>query len=142
VKVISLLADLAQIDHQKVHAIGLNWITMPSPTLPIAVVILAEIPAEEAPVAVTMNFTLLNSQGEAVDVPLPPDGQLKRLKVSGAATAMRDANRDPWEPVRVPFVAQIGPSLPIPPGDYKFAITVSQAGGETITDELRFHVHG
>lgn len=141
-KVFSVLADQAQIDPQaKVHALGINWTTMSSPTAPMAVIVVAEIPAEETPAALSMAINLLNSNDEPVEIPSPPDGQLKPLSVTGVGTAARtDFGREAWEPVRVPFVAQIGPGLPMPPGDYRFAITVSQAGGETVSDELRFHV--
>jgi hypothetical protein len=88
-----------------------------------------------------MTIGLVNSEGEPVKVPLPPNGELQPLSVNGVGTAAPpDYNRGAWEPARVPFVAQIGPNLPVPPGDYRFVITVSQAGGETISDEVRFHI--
>jgi hypothetical protein len=107
----------------------------------MAIVVFAELSSDELPAALSLEIGLLDSKDEPVELPSPPDGQLKPFSVNGVATAVPkgDAALE-WEPVRVPFVAQLGPQLPVPPGDYKFVITVSSAGGDTVSDELRFRI--
>ncbi len=136
-----MLADAAQIDEQtKVHALGINWTHTPSPALPMAIIVLAEVSQDEMPAALSLKIELLDSDNQPVSVPSPPDGQTKQLKIEGVGTATPHEGVREWEPVRVPFVAQVGPGLPLQPGNYKFLINVSTARGESESDELRFRV--
>lgn len=135
-----MLADAAQIDQQsKVHALGINWTHMPSPPLAMAIVAFVELPGDTVPAALSMTIELRDEANNPVELPIDPNGTSRPFRVETVATA--ESNGEPtWEPARVPFVAQVGPGLPLPPGNYRFAIAVSRAGGETVTDELRFRI--
>jgi hypothetical protein len=137
VKLLSMLADQAQIDQQqKVHALGLNWSHTHSPLPAMAVIVFAELSPDETPTALSVTIELLDAQGEAVKVPLPPSGELQPFR----ATAVGTAQQTNLAHVRLPFVVQVSAGLPLTPGDYKFTIEASRAGGETQHDELGFVV--
>jgi hypothetical protein len=136
VKLLSMLADQAQIDQQqKVHALGLNWTHTHSPLPNVAVIVLAELSPDETPTALSVTISLLDAQGETVKVPLPPSGELQPFTATAVGTAPQ-SNLG----VRVPFVVQVGAGLPLTPGDYKFSIEATRAGGGAQQDELRFVV--
>ena len=140
-KVVSLLADAAQVDQQtKVHALGINWTHMPSPPLPMAIIVLTEVSPDEMPAALSIVIELLDSGGQPVSLPQPPDGQPKPLRIEGVGTASPREGGNEWEPTTVPFVAQVGPGLPLEPGNYKFAIRIHSARGGSQSDELRFRI--
>ncbi len=57
-----LLADAAQVDAQaKIHALGLGWTHIPTPTPPIAIVSVVELQPEEVPTAFEIKFELLDA---------------------------------------------------------------------------------
>lgn len=135
-RLLSLLADQAQIDQQqKVHALGLNWSHTHSPLPPLAVIVLAELSPDETPTALSVTVELFDAQGEAVKVPLPPSGELQPFRATAVGTAQQTN-----QAVRVPFVVQVGAGVLLTPGDYKFKIEASRAGGEAQQDELPFVV--
>lgn len=140
-KTFSILADSAQIDQkQKVHALGINWTHMPSPALEMTIITFVEVPPDELPAALAVKLELRDSEDQPVTLS-PPDGSTPipvLARSTGTAEPLEPSRQ--WEPVRLPFVAQIGPGLPLEPGNYKFVITVERAGGDTQSDELRFRV--
>lgn len=134
-----MLAGAAQVDHQlQVHAIGINWTRMVSPTTSMAIVVLAEVPPEEAPAELSLTIELFDSEGAPVKVPSQREGQVEPFKVYTVATAQAREPGNVWETVRVPFVVSVRAGLSAPPGNYKFAIRVGRKGGHTLGDELRF----
>jgi hypothetical protein len=141
VKLLSMLADQAQIDpQQKVHALGLNWTHIHSPAPTMAVIVIAEVSLDETPTAFSVMVELVDSNGEPVNVPSPPKGEPQPFKATAVGTAGKADPDHPWAPTRIPFVVQVGAGLQLTPGDYKFVIAASRAGGETQHDELRFVV--
>ena len=141
-KVFAFLADAAQVDQQtKVHALGLNWTHMPTPTLPMAVVAFAELEPEDLPAALSVRIELLDAEEQPVDVPADTEGNYKPLAITGVGTASEFEGPRKGEPIMVPFVTQIGPGLPLKPGFYSFRVTVKLAeSGESGTAEVRFRV--
>lgn len=61
-KLVAFLADAAQADPQgKLHALGVGWTTLPTPTSPLAVVALADFSADETPIDASVTFELLDA---------------------------------------------------------------------------------
>ncbi|MCK0516984.1 hypothetical protein [Williamsia sp. DF01-3] len=114
-----LLADAAQADqHGKVHALGLAWTNVPTPTPPMAVIVLIDFEADEVPASVSLRIELQTEAGEVVVL---AGGE--PVRINAAATAHALDEEKAGEQIRVPFSIQIGPGLPLPVGLYQFEAT-------------------
>lgn len=135
-----MLADAALIDQQtKVHALGLNWTNMPSPTLPMAIVVFTELEQSELPAALSLKIQLLDSNQKPAGA-RTNDGKLEPIVIEGVGTAAPWEESRRWEPLRMPWSVAIGP-IALDPGNYIFRVTVSRAGADdTLVEDLRFRV--
>jgi hypothetical protein len=124
VKVTLLLADAAQAVNGKLYVLGGGWsITGPQPT-PSAMAVKVEVPWDRANLKHLWQLELLDSDGQPVELPGPPEGELQPLRLQGEFEAGRPAGLKPGTPLDVALALNFGP-LPIPPGGryiWRFAI--------------------
>lgn len=112
---------------------------MPSPTLPMALLIFTELEPSELPAVLSLKVELLDSEYNPAG-PGTPDGKREELVVEGVGTAAPMETVRSWEPLRVPWSVAIGPMV-LDPGNYLFRVKVSRAGTQdSQSEDLRFRV--
>lgn len=118
-KVTVLLADSAQGDNAgKVHALGIGWQTIGTPTPSIALVILVEAEtAGELADAVQLAVKLVDYADKHVIVGDPPLRIAFNLNLQIAPSARRTA-----------AAINISAGMPLAPGDYAFVVEVPDKG--------------
>ncbi|MCX4095949.1 DUF6941 family protein [Nocardia sp. alder85J] len=129
-----LLADSAQAGGDgKVHALGIGWSTIGTPTAPMSVIVLSDLDEEDRDDQYSFTVTLCGGDGDpyqfetetgkhalSLDITLPappPNG------VPGAR--------------RLAAVANLGPGLLLPPGSYHWVATI---GGSDLRGDTTFTV--
>lgn len=140
-KLTLMLADAAQLDAQlKLYVLGANWTHTSTPTPPMSLIVVADLDPSELPAAIALTAELVDEAGNQVELASPPDGALKPVLVEGVGTATPLPPHREGEPVRVQFVANLGPGMPLEPGKYAFRVQVSQADGDSHSDQIHFRV--
>lgn len=115
-KVTVLLADAAQSDPTgKTHVLGLGWTAIDAPTThPIAVLVLVTFEGREEAGTAPHEVTLRLNAGDGTPFELPDTGQPLVLTAGLELEAHSDGMSD--GPVTAPFAVNIGPGLPLEPG--------------------------
>lgn len=120
-----LLADAAQEDgFGKVHALGLGWTQVGTPTAAMAVIILLDVGWDETNRDIEVNLSLLDADGGAVST----QTQLGQQPISIQATTQ--AGRPPGlkrgSEIRLPLTVTVGENLPLEPDQrYEWRLTVN-----------------
>lgn len=119
-----LLADSAQAVAGKLYVLGGGWsMTGPQPT-PSAIAIKFEVPWESANRRHKVRIELLDSDGNAVQVPGPEGPQA--MLVQADLEVGRPPGLTPGMPLDSTFAINIGP-LPLRAGRYEWRCTVIEA---------------
>jgi hypothetical protein len=123
VRVTLLLADAAQVDSAgKVHALGLGWTVIPTPTPIVALIILLDVDWAETNRPYQVRCELVTDDGQTVTIPGPEGEQTIWF------AANIEAGRPPGAPhgtsIRVPITYTVGPGLPLNPGRYQWRVTI------------------
>lgn len=120
-KVDLLLADAAQVDDRnKVHAIGLGWTNVPTPTPNFTVVVILDLDNSEVPNPITVHISLLDAERNPAR-PTDVEGPGGITIAAGGQAAPLGPERQ-GEPIRIPIAAPLGP-LALTPGLYFFRAT-------------------
>jgi len=123
-KVTVLLADSAQADQAgKVHALGLGWTLTGSPSPPMAVVLLIDVEWTETNQKYRVKAELLTADGR----PVMAEGPAAPVPVAfeGEFEVGRPPGIPHGTPGRLPVAVNIGPGLPLVPGQrYVWRATV------------------
>ncbi|MFC8731563.1 DUF6941 family protein [Luteimicrobium sp. NPDC057192] len=129
-----LLADSAQSDLAgKVHALGLGWKITSSPTPPMAVVVLVDLDWEEANVRVTLDASLVDSDGSPV---LSPNAPNDPVSFHGEFETGRPAGIPTGAELRVPIAVNIGQGLPLKSGgSYRWHVELRAPGSNVVAEE-------
>lgn len=110
-----LLCDAAQVASDgKVYILGAGWRVIGPQMPPHAVVALITLEAHELGVVHDMRLELVDEDGHTVTVSTP-QGTLK-IGAQGHLRGEAAPDAPPHRVVDVPFVAPIGPGLPLKPG--------------------------
>ncbi|MGY1869841.1 DUF6941 family protein [Nocardia gipuzkoensis] len=125
-----LLADSAQVDPAgKVHALGMGWSTIPSPTTPMSVILVSDLTEDEVLSADhrVIHVELCTSQGDLV-VAQDTRGKARPVKVQIGVEVNKAAAESPGVN-RFAAVANFGPGIPLPAGNYKWRVRIDGPGG-------------
>lgn len=127
-KVTLFNADSAQLDPRgKVHALGIGWSWLPTPTPPMAIVAIVDLEdTDQADKEILLTVELLDSDGHIVH---PSDG-------SGAISATIAIKPDLDTP-RMMGVLNIGDGLPLPSGSYRWRVRRQEIEHATVNFEIR-----
>ncbi|MCP2321366.1 hypothetical protein APR12_006757 [Nocardia amikacinitolerans] len=115
-----ITADSAQPDPTtaKVHALGIGWSWIGTPTPPMSIIAILDLNAADLePAEITLVFDLVDAEDKPVSI--EPGGE--PLRVEAVITPGHEANR-----MAIPFT--LGPGLPLEPGSYSWR--VSDDGGK------------
>ena len=130
-KVTLLLADFAQVSEGKLNIIGGGWsVTGPFP-VPSAVAAKIEVPWDEANKRHHILLELKDEDGHPVELPTPPDGSPKPIKVSAELEVGRPPGLAPGTPLDAPMAVNIGPLALTPGRRYSWELSID---GETRED--------
>ena len=136
-------ADSASVDDRsKAYALGLGWTYIYSPTPPMALLAFIELDPEEVPAEILIHVELVDSQDRLVHFPSPQDGdqQTPPVMVDGKVVAPALDDTYGGQPIRVPFVVQLGP-LVMDPGIYSFrAVLTRKDRDESVEASQHFQV--
>lgn len=139
-KVSVLLADNAQAADGKLYILGAGWATTTSPTAPMALAILIEVPWTEANRQHRLIVRLLDQDGKPVTVPTPMGEQAFRLEAGFVVG--RPPQAIPGTPLNVPIAMNFGP-LPLAPGcRFIWAIYIDNEQEESRIGEVAFSTRG
>ncbi len=128
-KVFLLLADAAQVtpDGAKVHALGLGWDLTGSPTAPMALVALIQVPWNETNQQHHFVLRLRDADGHPVVVPCPTGEQ--GVQVEGDFEVGRAAGIPGGTTQTIKLAVQVGP-IPLAPGRYEWHASIDGETGE------------
>jgi hypothetical protein len=123
-KVTVLLADSAQTDQNgKIHALGLGWTFTVSPTPPLAVVLLIDVEWTETNEKFEVKAELVTADGAAISGE-GPAGPIP-VAFAGVFEVGRPPGLPHGTPVRLPIAVNLGPGLPLVPGQrYVWRVSV------------------
>lgn len=127
-KAILMLADSAQTDPAgKVHALGLGFSVVTTPAPPIALVAVIDIPWDQTNTKHGLVIELLDADGQVVSFESGPMGNpLPAVHVEAEIEAGRPAGLAAGTPIRQSFAIQIGPGMPLAPGQkYEFHMSIN-----------------
>jgi hypothetical protein len=134
-------ADSASVDDRsKTYALGLGWTHIGSPTPPMALLAFIDLQPDEVPAKIQIHIELLDSEGRAVHFRQPGTGQEgPPVMVDGTVDASAvDETAYRGEPIRVPFVVQLGPGLVMDPGLYRFRGVLTREGNEESVETSQY----
>jgi hypothetical protein len=124
-----LLADYAQVAEGKLNVIGAGWsVTGPLPT-PFALALLIQVPWDRANERHSFRLELVDSDGEAVTVPLPEGGE-GPLVIEAGFEVGRPPGLKRGTPLEVPLAINLPPQ-PFEPGRrYEWRLTINDESDE------------
>jgi hypothetical protein len=112
-----ILADSAQAVDGKLYILGGGWSMTHSPTPPMAVAIMAEVPwSMLGGESIEWQLELVDEDGR------PAPSADEKLLINGEASATRPTNVPVGSSVEIPFAFQLS-SLVLKPGRYQFKFT-------------------
>lgn len=111
-KVTMLLADAVQAVNGKFYILGGGWSIIGPDPVPMAIAIKVDVPWEEANRIHTLRLTLLDEDGQPVQVPTPI-GE-RPVELSMEFEVGRPPGLRPGTPLDVPLAINLGP-LPLQP---------------------------
>lgn len=124
-KAVILLADAAQSESGKTHALGLGWNVTGLPTPPMALVVLIDVPWNETNTKHKLTIDLVDADGKVVSLGQGPLGA-ETLHLEAEFEAGRPPGIPPGSPIRSELAINIGPGLPLVPGqNYEFRMKIN-----------------
>lgn len=123
-----MLADSAQAVDNKLYILGGGWsITGPHP-VPSAIALYIKVPWDQANAAHVMRLELVDSDGEAVQVPAPGGDQ--PVVIENQFEVGRPPGLIPGTPIDLSLAINLGP-LPLEPGGrYEWRLTIADQSHE------------
>ncbi|GAA5157197.1 DUF6941 family protein [Ornithinimicrobium tianjinense] len=123
-KLTLLLADSAQEAQGKVHALGLGWTAIGTPTSPMALVVLLDVDWDETNRDIALHIELVDADGHLVTVPGPFGDQ--PLTLDATAQAGRPPGMPRGAAVRLPLTLNVSGGLPLVAGQrYEWRATLN-----------------
>jgi hypothetical protein len=117
-----MLADAAQASEGKLYILGGGWnLTGPEPT-PSAIAVYIEVPWDLTNTQHQWRLELLNSDGEAVEIPTPLGDQ--PLVLEGAFEVGRPPGTTPGTGLGVPVAISLAPIPLRPGGRYEWRLSI------------------
>jgi hypothetical protein len=123
-----MLADSAQTDPAgKVHALGLGWSNISTPSPPIALIAMLDIPWDQTNTKHKLAIELLDGDGQPVSFENGPLGNaVPAVQIEAEIEAGRPPGLSPGTPIRQSFAIQIGPGMPLVAGQkYEFHMSIN-----------------
>ncbi|MQY28678.1 DUF6941 family protein [Nocardia aurantia] len=124
-KISVLLADSAQAGTDgKVHALGIGWSTIGTPTAPMSVIVLSDLDDEDREEQYSFTVTLCDRDGAAYEFETETGKHSLSLNITLPAPP---PNGVPGAR-RLAAVANLGPGLLLPPASYHWVAEVTGSG--------------
>ena len=136
-----LLADSAQSDGSKIHALGIGWSVTSSPTPPTALIVFVKVPWTAANVKHSFQLQLLTSDGQPVLLGEDPvTNEAAPLLIQGDFELGRPPGIPHGMALDQSFAVNMG-SLPLPAGQmYEWRLEIDGHHDETWS--AKFFVRG
>jgi hypothetical protein len=122
VRVLSFLADFAQVEGGKVGAFGLGWTTCSSPSPPFAFVIFIDVEWDEVRELYQVKIDLLGVNDQPVSLPGPSGPVPVKFEFTTGMTLQSDVAAGTQ--IRIPITLNVQGSLPLELGKYRWRVTV------------------
>lgn len=136
-----ILADAAQSSPDgKVHALGMGWSTTTTPLPPQALVVLIKCPWDQTNDAHTVVVELVDSDGQPVAFPGPPDGAMQPVRIEAEFETGRPPGTRKGTPLDVPLALNMNGGMPLPPGRYAWELSID--GEKKESWRVAFEVRG
>lgn len=120
-----LLANSAeQAPGGLVHALGIGWTEIATPTPPFAMVVTVRIPWEQAGRTMKLDIDLIDSAGKQVSFGTDDDGKPVPFVFSGEFDAQRPDGVKQGTPLESTTCFNIGGGLPLAPGRYQWRLSL------------------
>jgi hypothetical protein len=130
VKISVLLADSAQAGSDgKVHALGIGWSTIGTPTAPMSVIVLSDLDDQDLEEKYSFTVTLCDNDGKVFEFETETGKHALSLDITLPAPP---PNGVPGAR-RLAAVANLGPGLLLPPASYHWVATVGGTGQQGST---------
>lgn len=123
-----LLADSAQADpNGKVHGLGVGWSMIATPTPPMAIIVLIDCPWDQTNMKHQLTIDLVDADGRPVSFEQDSLGSPEpAVHIEADFESGRPPGIPAGTPLRQPFVINLGPGLPLTPGQkYEFRISIN-----------------
>lgn len=119
-----LLADYAITDPAgKIHAIGMGWSTIPTPTPPHGLIVLLEVAWDETNRKVQFLAELVDADGKPVTLPGPVGAM--PVQIQGDVEAGRPPGLPHGTPIICPLTVNVGPGLALIAGQrYEWRLSI------------------
>jgi hypothetical protein len=144
VKLVLHTADSASVDDRsKAYALGLGWTHTRSPTPPMALLAFIDLEPDEVPTDISIHIELMDSSDRLVHFqPHGGDEQGPPVMIDGRVEASTpDEYPYQGEPIRVPFVVQLGPGIVLAPVIHRFhAVMTRKDNGASVEVSQYFRV--
>lgn len=99
-----------------VSALGIGWTVTSAPTPPAALVVLMQIPWDQTNLNHTLEITLLDADGYAVQLGQTATGERAPLQITGDFEAGRPPGLPHGTPIDQAMAINVLPGLPLVPG--------------------------
>lgn len=124
-----ILADAAEASNGKISVLGMGWSVIGSPTPPIALIVVIDVPWDQTNVKHKLEIDLLDADGKAVSFQQGPLGQqLPAVHIDAEFETGRPPGVPSGTPLREALTIGLGPGMPLKPGEkYEFHLTIDGA---------------
>lgn len=125
-KAILLLADAAEAVNGKVSALGAGWSVISSPTPPMSLVVMIDVPWDQTNQKHKLEIDLLDGDGQPASFQQGPLGQpLPAIHIEAEFETGRPPGVPAGTPLRHTLAIGLGPGMPLKPGEkYEFHMTI------------------